>query len=299
MARYGSGFHALCPLDSLLPQLPIPPPSPILLVSQDSKKIVLYDIPGKPGSRAWSPTTWKARLILNYKSIPYRTEWVSFPDIEPTFKSLGIKETKTKPDGQKYYSCPAIIDYTVTPEVKVADSNVIAMYLDDKHASEKQYGPRLFPEGTVDAQFALLDRFRGFLRPMGNLIAGCTPALLEDPRGAAYYSETRLQLYGRPLSDVFPAGSAERAGAWDALRKGLDALAIAFDENKEGGGEFAFGNAVTYVDIALAAAFLWTRYTPIDRDGPGIKCVWDEIKMRNGGRWEKFMEKFENHLQVV
>ncbi|KAG8878601.1 hypothetical protein FRB98_006038, partial [Tulasnella sp. 332] len=238
-------------------------------------------------------------LILNYKCIPYRTEWVSFPDIEATFKSLGIKESGTNPTGQKHYTCPAIIDYTVMPEVKVTDSNVLATYLDDKYASGEQYGPRLFPEGTVDAQFAFLARFRKIHRPLADLLVGCIPALLEDPRGATYYTETRLVKYGRPLSDFFSAGSAERAAAWDALRKGLDDLAIAYDENEEGRGEFAFGKAVTYADIVIAAAFLWARYNPVDRDGPGVKCVWDEIKMWNGGRWERFMGKFESHLQVV
>lgn len=29
-----------------------------------------------------------ARLILNYKGIDYKTEWVEFPDIEPKMKSL-------------------------------------------------------------------------------------------------------------------------------------------------------------------------------------------------------------------
>jgi hypothetical protein len=29
-----------------------------------------------------------ARLILNYKGIDYKTEWVEFPDVEPKMKSL-------------------------------------------------------------------------------------------------------------------------------------------------------------------------------------------------------------------
>jgi len=29
-----------------------------------------------------------ARLALNYKRIPYKTEWVEYPDLEPKFKAL-------------------------------------------------------------------------------------------------------------------------------------------------------------------------------------------------------------------
>ncbi|KAH7029024.1 putative glutathione S-transferase [Microdochium trichocladiopsis] len=48
-----------------------------------SHEIVLYDIPSRPPCRAWSLNTWRVRLILNYKNIPYRTEWLEYPDIKP------------------------------------------------------------------------------------------------------------------------------------------------------------------------------------------------------------------------
>ena len=30
----------------------------------------------------------QARLALNYKKIPYTTEWVEYPDLAPKFKAL-------------------------------------------------------------------------------------------------------------------------------------------------------------------------------------------------------------------
>lgn len=52
-----------------------------------SEELLLFDIPSKEG-RAWSPNVWKVRAVLNYKKIPYRTEWIEFPDIEPKMKEL-------------------------------------------------------------------------------------------------------------------------------------------------------------------------------------------------------------------
>ncbi|KAG8890049.1 hypothetical protein FRB98_001162 [Tulasnella sp. 332] len=239
-------------------------------VDKVSDTLVLYDIPGKPGSRSWSPNVWKTRLILNYKAIPYRTEWISFPDIEATFKAIGIKPSTTKESEDTHYTCPSIIDYTVTPEEKVTDSNVIALYLDKKYGSNEKYGPSLFPEDNAEAQFAFIAQFKAILQPLVALMLGCIPAMIEDPRGVSYYHEKRGKKYG-PLSEFVPAGSAERQRAWKGLQEGLDTLAAAYDKNKEGGGEYAFGKAVTYVDIVVAATFLSTRYVPVDRDGPDVK----------------------------
>ena len=36
----------------------------------------------------WSLTRSKARMVLNFKGIPYTTEWVEYPDLAPKFKAL-------------------------------------------------------------------------------------------------------------------------------------------------------------------------------------------------------------------
>lgn len=67
-----------------------------------ASQTILYDLPSKRGT-SWSLNPWKskhnlnesravltraARLILNFKGIDYKTEWVEFPDVEPKMKSL-------------------------------------------------------------------------------------------------------------------------------------------------------------------------------------------------------------------
>lgn len=236
-------------------------------------------------------------MALNCKGIPYRTEWVSYPDIEPTFKKVGIPPSSKKSyDGQDHYTCPSIIDYTVTPEKTLTESTAIAQYLDKKYASE-QYGPTLFPEGTMDAQRAFLKKFEGgVVNIIRSLCAAGVPALLEDSRSTDYFYETREKMFGKSLHDYYPAGSPERKEAWEVLRRDLDELAVTYDKNEEGRGEYFIGKHVTWADIAVVSAFLWTRCTPVDRDGQS--CVWDTVRTLNGGRWQKLMDKFENYLQV-
>lgn len=48
---------------------------------------VLYDIANN-ANLTFSPNPWKSRLALNFKDVPFETEWVEYPDIEPKFKAL-------------------------------------------------------------------------------------------------------------------------------------------------------------------------------------------------------------------
>jgi hypothetical protein len=73
-----------------------------------SQEVVLYDLPSQQGV-AWSLNPWKsapinpnpqynntntqkARMVLNYKKIPYTTEWVEYPDLEPKVSHFPTKE---------------------------------------------------------------------------------------------------------------------------------------------------------------------------------------------------------------
>jgi len=260
-------------------------------------EIVLYDIPSKLERRAWSPNMWKTRLVLNYKGIPYHTQWISYPDIEAAWKELGIPPSRLE-GGKPLYTCPSIIDRNTSPTLKVVtDSLVIAEYLDETYSS---YGPRIFPQGTTQQQLAFVNYLEARVETRATaLVLGLCPTILEDPRGEAYFNETKLQRLGKALPDFYPAGSPERKEAWSLLQKDLDDVAEAYDKNVEGGGEYFVGNTITFADMYLVALLLWTRFVPSDRDGPDVKFVWDVVRKWHGGRWARLMEKFENHLQVL
>ena len=126
----------------------------------DSDVIVFYDIPSSLPHKAWSPNTWKTRYasssshsilrallhppvvryLLNIKGIPYRTQWIEYPDIADHVKSLGVPPTE--PGTLTPYTLPAIYD----PKTKrvVAESFNIAAYLDDEYPDT----PAIMPKET-------------------------------------------------------------------------------------------------------------------------------------------------------
>lgn len=90
----------------------------IRTLSKMANEIVLYDLPSTAKCACWSLNPWKgmalhriytyewgqlgkfeadsvlmmitARLALNYKGLPYKTEWVEYPDLKSRFMELGI-----------------------------------------------------------------------------------------------------------------------------------------------------------------------------------------------------------------
>jgi hypothetical protein len=54
---------------------------------QTEPEIILYDL-ACTKNICFSPTVWRIRLMLNYKSIHYKTVFLEFPDIEATLEEL-------------------------------------------------------------------------------------------------------------------------------------------------------------------------------------------------------------------
>ena len=48
--------------------------------------------------------------MLHYKGLPFRTQWVEYPDIEPTLRLLDALPTSKNEDGSDYYTLPVIHD---------------------------------------------------------------------------------------------------------------------------------------------------------------------------------------------
>jgi len=93
----------------------------------------------------------KGRLALNYKKLPYTTEWVPTADIKSTCIKYGIPPSGTKPNGEPHYTLPALIDHT-NPDYPVilSDSIPIIEYLEKTYPSPPER--RLFPDGTTPLQ---------------------------------------------------------------------------------------------------------------------------------------------------
>ncbi|KIJ39884.1 hypothetical protein M422DRAFT_257200 [Sphaerobolus stellatus SS14] len=253
-------------------------------------KITFFDLPSVCKPQAWSPNTWKARFVLNYKRIPYKTVWVSYPDIEETLLKLGGegKATSTSRDNpsKPLYTLPAILDESGPEPVLIIDSLKIAEYLDEK-----------FPERPVIPKKgkALEYAFEGFFgKTLGSsLLRPLLPfaADIQDEKGKPYFKNTREKWFGMKLEEFSPEGSV-RDAQWKELEKAYDKVAAVLDKNGPGVDFVAGGPEPTRADFILASFFIW------------IKSVAPEEWKKRGveqwanGRWARLLKRTEEWQTV-
>lgn len=108
-----------------------------------SEPIIFYDIASAPPLRTFAPNPWKTRLALNFKGVPYITQWTEMPDIADLRKKLGVPANRTLPDGTDYHTLPVIQDQA--NKQIIGDSFEIALYLDKAYPQN----PTLIVPGTT------------------------------------------------------------------------------------------------------------------------------------------------------
>ncbi|KAF9564189.1 hypothetical protein CPC08DRAFT_272712 [Agrocybe pediades] len=248
--------------------------------------IILYDIPSKLPIKAWSPNTWKTRFCLNYKGLPYRTEWVEYPDIAEHAKKHGLKPTGEKNpwDGGPYYSLPAIHDEATG--IYISDSWLIAEYL------EKQYPdtPSVFPNNTKGLQEALGNTYDSLLDPLWNFILPLTAGRL-NPRSEEYFIRTRSLAFGKPLAEVLPTGE-QATTEWAQIKEIMNKVDGWFAKTDDK-GPFILGDVISWADFEIAGNKIW------------MKVIWGEdseqwkdVASWNGGRWENLLKALEKYSSV-
>ncbi|KAF8518717.1 hypothetical protein JB92DRAFT_2901346 [Gautieria morchelliformis] len=105
------------------------------------------------------------RPVLNYKRIPYKTVWLSYPDIESTLTKLGCAAIATKPEDptKSHYTLPAIVDTGSSPPAVIIGSLAVAEYLDTKYPARPVFPKQgTAPQYTFEACFKslVITRFR-------------------------------------------------------------------------------------------------------------------------------------------
>jgi len=165
--------------------------------------IVLYDLPSRGTSTCWSYNPWKIRLALNFKGLPYETEWVDYPDLVPKFKTLGLAPNET---GRPY----------TIPTVKVPSGQLIMDGLVIAQALEK-----LYPEPSLHVDSPQVQRAQDAVTDCWNalapLLANRVPTRILQPRSADYFLRTREEKFGMPLSELEKSEKAMKA--WDAAKE--------------------------------------------------------------------------------
>lgn len=235
-----------------------------------------------------------ARYTLNIKGIPYRTVWVEYPDVEALCKKIGAPPTGTRTDGSSLYTLPTI--YDPNTEQAISDSAAITRYLDKTYPSK---GPILIPPETDALHAAFQTAFLSstfitatFAKgPFGPIILPPTCAVL-NPRSDEYFRRERGDVFG-PLDELAPFGSEKRAGHWKDLGKVYSMFAGWLGTDVYGKERLFFmgGEGICYADVTLAGFFKsMQKVLPTEE--------WDDLTAWDGGRWARFVEKFQPYEAV-
>ncbi|CAE7177221.1 unnamed protein product [Rhizoctonia solani] len=242
--------------------------------------IIFYDL-ASIGGGSWSPNPYKTRLTLNYKGLPYRVEYIAYPDIEPRMKELGLAPVS---DTHPYYTLPVIADPSDDPNGKptyISDSFNIALYLDDKYPAPRY--PAIFSPGTQTLQHLLVTQYYPTIRaPFVPIIM---PKMLHlfDTRTVEYLQRHRAHLL-KPISDDVATQK------WAEAREKLAALnkSVELNGKTKDAGPFITGNVVSFIDFALGGLFYWIRNVE-GEDSPHLK----EIMEWQGGRWKRHWQAIQ------
>ncbi|RDB17692.1 Glutathione S-transferase-like protein ustS [Hypsizygus marmoreus] len=253
-----------------------------------TQELTLFDIPTAKGAETWSPDVWRVRMVLNYKRLPYKTEWVDMPDIGNVGQRIGAKTTIQKPGSktqEMLWTCPMLIDpnhpNALGKSVVLSGSQVIVEYLEDAYPERK-----VIPEGTAALHAAWSDFItQNIEEKIWTLVVTLCPNILSE-RGKQYFVTTRETWWG-PLVELCP----DREKAWAGVKEGLDKVAAALDSNGEDDGANlrVVPGRETYADFVMLSLLLWAGAI-VQRD------EWDTLRSWNGGRWGRILDF---HTDVV
>ncbi|KAJ2915900.1 hypothetical protein MD484_g4526, partial [Candolleomyces efflorescens] len=147
--------------------------------------IALLDVLSTFHSKAWSSIMRRIHFALNYNNLPYKTQWIEYPEIAPVLKATRFP----------YYSVPAILDNGDNMgEVKVAmaKSYDIAKYLDGAYPGT----PRLFPDES-EGQIVIKEFVDGFVEiarsPGLRLISSKAVLARLNPASQVHFSRVRAR----------------------------------------------------------------------------------------------------------
>jgi len=277
-------------------------------MASDSKPIVFYDIKTAPPveKTCCSPNPWKARLALNFKGVPYKTQWTPLPDVASTRKALNVPAVRKFADGSDFYTLPVIHD-TAT-ETKVGDSFDIAVYLQRTYPDSGS--GNLFPDQKLDYH---LPEKLPILVPLSDVRDSPYPeyANFNQTVDAAFTAHVQLTTFGFPfdpeVADICKAEFVRRASiagitSWDQFKlegqgrqncfKSFEGMLGGLaDLYKKNGGPFLLGEKACYADIIVGGWIkMYQRCLP--------KEEWEQVAGWHDGTFGKLADALEQFSQV-
>ncbi|KAL3961051.1 hypothetical protein ACCO45_006168 [Purpureocillium lilacinum] len=184
-----------------------------------SEQITLFDLRSKGPNHAWSLNPWKTRLLLNYKGLDYKTEWLNYPEIKPTL------EAHVPPNAEGYpYSIPTVA----------------------------------FPDGTwiMESRAIATALVPAAMKALLPIFYANVPRRLLEPASLEYWYRVRGEKVGMPI-DEFEAKHGGEA-AYAAAEQPLRDVTAMYKENG-GEGPFLQGAKVCYADFVWIAFLEFAR----------------------------------------
>ncbi|KAL4937052.1 hypothetical protein BDV06DRAFT_227331 [Aspergillus oleicola] len=273
--------------------------------------LTFYDIQMRPPLQetACSPNPSKTRLALNFKDVPYETNWVALPSIADLRQSLHIPAGRKFADGTDFYTLPIV--YDPSTDTYVGDSLDIAIYLDKTYPAE---GAALFPSNPPQLDFVYDDKY-GILVPLSDIsevakqerylayaefnrhadaaftmhVQLCAERLPFHPDTEKISKAEFCRRAGKKSWDEFVVPAEMRAGLMASFQSMLGDLARLYTRDTT--GPFILGARVCYADFIVGG---WLRMFRV--------CLpeneWGEVKGWQGGVFGKLYEALETYLTI-
>ncbi|KAI6098902.1 hypothetical protein EDD16DRAFT_1661298 [Pisolithus croceorrhizus] len=241
--------------------------------------LILYDIPSKLEGNSGSPNTAKPRFVLGYKGLPFRFEWVEYPDIAPRMKEIGARKNKLA-DGREMYTLPVLSDPNTN--ALITDSWEIAEYL-EKTYPEKPIFPNKSKGLILAFDTAVYDLGRA---AVAFLLLRVSQILRE--RSAEYFITTREALLRKKISEFSPEGP-ERDEHWAIIKGAIDTLKQWYDKEE---GKWLMGDVFSYADIIIASRLFWFKRVLHGDE-------WEKIASWHDGRCGKLLADVEKECNEV
>ncbi|KAK3497887.1 uncharacterized protein B0T23DRAFT_452053 [Neurospora hispaniola] len=215
------------------------------MANQD-QQITFFDIPSKDG-RTWTLNPWKTRFALNYKSLPYHTQWLEYPDIRPTL-SPHLPPAAPEPSTSSY-TIPAI---RFPDGTYMMDSKTIAVALEERYPAP-QY-PSLHLDTPALAKLeSLMPGMMGKL--VGVFVPGAVKNIL-GPKSQPYFISTREAAFGMSIDELQKTQGGVQA--YEKIREELQEATALLKQNTA--GPFFEGDKVSYADFVWAGFLLFMKY---------------------------------------
>ncbi|ORY13705.1 hypothetical protein BCR34DRAFT_480523 [Clohesyomyces aquaticus] len=209
-------------------------------------------------------------MVLNYKGIDYKTEWVEYPDLVSTFKSFGLPPNEK--DSPGFFA-----DYT-SPAIKLDDGTYIMDSWKIVFELEKRVpSPSLHLDDPVVIQ--VRDHIPNLRNPLAPEIMAKVARNLLNPRSAEYFERTREKRFGMPLAQFEKEKGGEQC--WKDVEQPAKEIAGWL---KKHDGPFFLGETVSYADFIFVSfiQFLkriddekFERFTSLD---PTFSRIYDASK---------------------